>query len=70
MSIMVKLMPYRKREEVDWKKGMTVNNILEKFKWTTSPVHVLVNGVPATRDTELEEGDKVKLFLLPIVAGG
>lgn len=66
--ITVKLTPYRKIEEVKWEEGITVGDIFEKFRWTTSSIHAFVNGLPVGRDKKLKDGDT--LVLAPIVGGG
>ncbi len=66
--ITVKLTPYRKIEEVKWEEGITVGDIFEKFKWTSSSVVTFVNGLPVNRDRRLKDGDT--LVFAPIVGGG
>lgn len=66
--ITVKLTPYRKIEEVKWEEGITVADIFEKFKWTSSSVVMFVNGLPVRSNKKLKDGDT--LVLAPLVGGG
>lgn len=66
--ITIKLTPQRKIKELEWEEGITVARILEKFRWTSSSVVTFVNGLPASGDKELKDGDT--LILAPIVGGG
>lgn len=68
MVITVKLTPKKEVKKLEWKKGLTVEDILRESKWTSSSVRTLVDGVPVSKDRKLEDGDE--LVLIPIVGGG
>lgn len=68
MVITVKLTPKKEVKKLEWKKGLTVEDILRESKWTSSSVRTLVDGVPVSKDRKLKDGDE--LVLIPIVGGG
>lgn len=66
--ITVKLTPKKKLKKVEWEEGMTVKDILEESKWTSSSVQTFIDGSPVSEDEELN--DEAELVLVPIVGGG
>ncbi|KXB02345.1 hypothetical protein AKJ44_00715 [candidate division MSBL1 archaeon SCGC-AAA261F17] len=66
--ITVKLTPKKEVKKLEWREGLTVEDILRESKWTSSSVRTLVDGVPVSKEKELKDGDE--LILIPIVGGG
>lgn len=66
--ITVKLTEHKEIKKVEWREGLTVSDVLEDSRWTASSVSTFVNGIAASKDKELDDGDE--LVLVPIVGGG
>lgn len=66
--VTVKLTEHKEVKKVKWKEGLTVGDILEDSRWTATSISTFVNGIAASEDTKLNDGDE--LILVPLVGGG
>ena len=61
--------PWKNASQVEVREGMTVRDLLESIKVPLDAVKVVfINGVHASADEVLQDGDRVGIF--PPVAGG
>ncbi|MEW6592925.1 MAG: MoaD/ThiS family protein [Candidatus Hadarchaeota archaeon] len=67
--IRVKVAAARKWQEIEYKSGMRVADVLEMLKYHPASVAVInLNGLPVKEDAKLEDGDE--LIIVPTVGGG
>ena len=69
MRVKMRLAASSQWKEVELADGVRVKDLLEKFKYHPASLALIsVNGVPASTETQLRDGDEV--VLVPIVDGG
>lgn len=67
--IRVKLASARQWQEIGYKQGVRVRDILEELKYHPASIALIsLNETPVSKDTELKDGDE--LVLVPTVGGG
>jgi sulfur carrier protein ThiS len=67
--IRVKVAAARKWQEIKYKSGMKVADVLEMLKYHPASVAVInLNGLPVKEDAKLKDGDE--LVVVPTVGGG
>ena len=67
--IKVKLASARQGQEIEYRQGLRVRNILEELKYHPASIALIsLNGTPVSKDAELKDGDE--LVLVPTVGGG
>lgn len=67
--IKVKLAAARQWQEIEYRGGMRVKDLLEKLKYHPASVALVsLNGTPVNEDAELKDGDEV--VLVPTFGGG
>ncbi|MFH1821531.1 MAG: MoaD/ThiS family protein [Methanobacteriota archaeon] len=67
--IKVKQASARQWQEVEYRQGLRVRNILEELKYHPASIALIsLNGTPASKDAELKDGNE--LVLVPTVGGG
>jgi len=67
--IRVKLASARQWQEIGYKQGVRVRDILEELKYHPASIALIsLNGTPVSKDAELKDGDE--LILVPTVGGG
>lgn len=54
--------------KLEYRAGMRVKDILEKYKYHPSSVSKFINGLVADDDDELKDGDE--LLIVPMIGGG
>lgn len=67
--IKVKLAAAKRWQEIEFKQGMRVKNLLETLKYHPASVALVsLNGVPAEEDAEIKDGDEI--VIVPTFGGG
>lgn len=67
--IRVKLASARQWQEIEYKQGVRVRDILEELKYHPASIALVsLNGTHVDEDAELKDGDE--LVLVPTVGGG
>lgn len=65
----VKLAAARQWQEIEFRQGMKVREILEELNYHPASIALIsLNGTPVNEDTELKDGDEV--VLVPTFGGG
>lgn len=60
------------RDEVEWKKGLTVSDLLERFRYTFAHIIVKVNGEVVSREEYPTRAipDGANVWVIHLIAGG
>ncbi|MDI6884086.1 MAG: MoaD/ThiS family protein [Hadesarchaea archaeon] len=65
----VKLAVARKWEEVEYRRGMRVKDLLDMLKYHPASIALIsLNGTAADENAELKDGDEI--ILVPTLGGG
>lgn len=69
LLIRIKLAMAKDWMEIEFKKGMKINDLFEKLKYHPASIALIsLNGTPVDEDAELKDGDEV--VLVPTIGGG
>ncbi len=66
--IRVKVLGRGIEKELEWKKGMTIADILREVGFNTESAIAKLNGRVALEDERVKDGDYVEV--IPVVSGG
>ncbi|WP_456367662.1 MoaD/ThiS family protein [Thermococcus sp.] len=66
--IRVKVLGRKIEREVEWRKGMTVKDILREVGFNTESAIARINGRVVLEDEKVEDGTEVEV--IPVVSGG
>ena len=66
--IRVKVLGRRVEKEIEWKRGMTIADILREVGFNTESAIAKLNGRVALEDERVNDGDYVEV--IPVVSGG
>ncbi len=55
-------------KEIEWRKGMTIKDVLHELGFNTESAIARLNGRVALEDERVKDGDYVEV--IPVVSGG